>query len=256
MRSIEHLFDTERVDPELAQIVERIRPTVLSGERTLPVPEALARVFPLGGLARGSRLSLRGTGAASVCMATIAEASKAGSWVAVVGVGAWGWAAAARAGWSLERSVFVTEPPVGQWGTVVAALVDAVDIVVVDPTHQVAAADARRLAARSRERGAVVVDLAVDDGRRRFRWPTEPDLTLTVESRSWSGLEAGHGILGERVVRVSADGRRGAARARHVELVLGSSGSVVALDATEAVVTPAVTLAAPAPAGRHLRSVG
>src|SRR4051794_26339113 len=89
--------------PDLAAIIERIRPTVLSGERTLPVPEVLQSVFPLGGLARGSRLELRGTGAASITMQAVAEASRAGSWIAVVGVGAWGWSAAARAGWSLER---------------------------------------------------------------------------------------------------------------------------------------------------------
>ena len=45
-----------------------------------------------------------------------------------------------------------------------AALVDALDIVIVDPSHQVTASDARRLAARSRERGAVIVDLAAGSG--------------------------------------------------------------------------------------------
>ncbi|MFN8051947.1 MAG: hypothetical protein U0Q22_10945 [Acidimicrobiales bacterium] len=237
--------------PDLAALIERIRPTVLSAERTLPVPGALQGVFPLGGLARGSRLSLRGTGAASICMATVAEASRSGSWVAVVGVGAWGWAAAARAGWALERSVFVVEPPTSQWGTVVAALVDAVDVVIVDPSHQVTAADARRLAARSRERGAVVVDVTLDDGRRRFRWPTEPDLELTVESVSWSGLDVGHGSLSERVLRVSAVGRRGAARQRRVDAVMDARGSLT-LREPGAASGPMTA----APAGRHLRSVG
>lgn len=230
---------------ELSEIIERIRPTVLAAERTLTVHEALRPLFPLGGLARGSRLSLRGTGAASVCMATLAEASREGSWIAVVGVGAWGWSAAARAGWSLERSVFVVEPPVGQWGTVVAALVDAVDVVVVDPAHQVTAADARRLAARSRERGAVVVDVSVADGRRRYRWPTEADLTITVEPVAWEGLEAGHGVLGDRVVRVNGGGRRGAARQRGVDLRIGSDGSLSPVPEPEE-----------ARAARHLRSVG
>lgn len=236
---------SEATATDLAAIIERIRPTVLSGERTLPVPDVLGSLFPLGGLARGSRLSVRGTGAAGMCMAALAPASKEGSWVAVVGIGAWGWAAAVRAGWSLERSVFVAEPSTSQWGTVVAALVDAVDVVIVDPSHQVSATDARRLAARSRERGAVVVDLAVDDGRRRFRWPTEADLTLTVESLSWGGLEVGHGVLAERRMRVSADGRRGAARSRQVELVSDVTGALTAIEPS---VVP--------PGSRHLRSVG
>lgn len=251
MRRIEQVFDTGVVTEELAGVtddptpaldalIERLRPTVLSGERTLPVPEVLAGLFPLGGLARGTRLALRGTGAASVCMATLAGASREGSWIAVVGVGAWGWSAAARAGWSLERSVFVSEPPTSQWGAVVAALVDAVDVVVVDPCHQVTATDARRLAARSRERGAVVVDVALDDGRRRFRWPTEADLTMTVEPVSWSGLEPGHGILSDRVLRLSAEGRRGAARVRRAEIAIDATGSLTARTA---------------PVRAHLRSV-
>jgi len=235
---------------ELAALIEQIRPTVLSGERVLPVTSALQPVFPLGGLARGSRVALRGTGAASVCMATLAEASREGSWVAVVGVAAWGWAAAARAGLRLERTVFVAEPPPGQWGTVVAALVDAVDVVVVDPTHQVTASDARRLAARSRERGSVIVNVALDDGRRRFRWPSDPDLTLSVQTLSWTGLEAGHGALGDRVVGIEADGRRGAARARRVEVLISAGGVVVEhVPAAGAPGERAATV-------RHLRSVG
>lgn len=237
-----------RAGIELQEVIDRIRPTVLSAERILPVAEPLRPVFPLGGLVRGSRLSLRGNGAASMAMQATAAASREGSWIAVVGVGAWGWAAAVQAGWALERSVFVTEPPTSQWGTVVAALVDAVDVVIVDPTHQVTATDARRLAARARERGSVVVDVALDDGRRRFRWPTESDLTLTVESVVWSGLEVGHGVLGERRVRVSASGRRGAARPRRAELVVDAAGGVSAVPTVEPVVA--------APAGRHLRSVG
>ncbi len=186
--------DAERASTDLRAVIERIRPTVLSAERVLSVPEPLRPVFPLGGLSRGSRLSLRGTGAASIAMHAVASAS--------------------REGWSLERSVFVVEPPASQWGTVMAALVDAVDVVIVDPAHQVTASDARRLAARSRERGAVVVDVALDDGRRRYRWPTESDLVLTVEPVDWDGLEVGHGLLGDRLVRVTSEGRRGAARPR------------------------------------------
>ena len=253
--------DAERASTDLRAVIERIRPTVLSAERVLSVPEPLRPVFPLGGLARGSRLSLRGTGAASIAMHAVAPASREGSWVAVVGVGAWGWAAAARAGWSLERSVFVVEPPASQWGTVMAALVDAVDVVIVDPAHQVTASDARRLAARSRERGAVVVDVALDDGRRRYRWPTESDLVLTVEPVDWDGLEVGHGLLGDRLVRVTSEGRRGAARPRSVNLLLDARSVLREHH-------PGGALAGPnergqnergernAPGGRHLRSVG
>lgn len=230
------MFDTGRVSDEpaanlaaLAELTERIRPTVLSAERTLPVAEPFRELTPLGGIARGSRLSLRGRGSAGLAMTLLAEASRAGSWIAVVGIGAWGWAAAARAGWSLERSVFVVEPPTSRWATTVAALVDAVDVVVVDPLHQVTAADARRLVARSRERGSVIVDVAIDDGRRRYRWPTDADLALTVDRSRWTGLEEGHGMLAHHDLRVVAGGRRGASRPREVAVRI-DDGRPVPLD--------------------------
>lgn len=228
---------------ELAALIDKIRPTVLSGERTLEVPESLQSLFPLGGLARGSRVRIGGPGSASVCMAIVSEASRRGSWVAVVGVGAWGWSAAARAGLRLDRSVFVTPPPTSQWGTVVAALVDAVDVVIVDPTHQVTTSDARRLAARSRERGSVIIEVVVEDGRRRFRWPSDPDLGLMVETVSWTGLGQGHGTLGDRWMSVVASGRRGAAKTRRADVLISADGVVVS---------------APNPPDgpRHLRSVG
>lgn len=239
--------------PDLRAVIDRIRPTVLAGERTLPVTEPLQPLCPLGGLARGSRVSVRGTGAASLAMHLASAASAAGSWTAIVGVGSWGWAAAARAGWSLERSVMIAEPPTSQWGTVVAALLEAVEIVVVDPTHQVTASDARRLTARSREQGAVIVDLAVADGRRRYRWPTDADLVLTAATVDWEGLADGHGLLTDRRLQVSAGGRRGAARATTVDLVVGAAGWLAA--ATPATEPVPMTQHSSA-TRRHLRSVG
>ncbi|NLA37165.1 MAG: hypothetical protein GX868_15965 [Actinobacteria bacterium] len=261
----------------LAEIAERIRPTVLAAEQTLAVPEALSELFPLGGIVRGSRVSLRGAGATSLCMAMLAEASQQGSWIAVVGVAPFGWAAAVRSGWNLQRCVFVDEPPAAQWGTVLAALVDALDIVVTDPAQQVGAAEARRLAARSRERGSVIVDLALgrtlgggpapgdpvpggpvlgdeaqradkrtSAGRSRSRWPIESDLTLTAHTNGWAGLGVGEGLLGERDLRVEAIGRRGAGRPRAVDLTVGVDGSLFRREPADAVGVER----------RHLRSVG
>ncbi|MCB1283239.1 MAG: hypothetical protein M9952_02905 [Microthrixaceae bacterium] len=249
----------ERPAPALAEIVERIRPTVLAAERTLPVPAAMRDLFPLGGVARGSRLCIRGAGASSLCMATLAEASREGSWIAVVGGESWGWAAAARAGWKLQRCIVVDEPPVSRWGTVVAALVDAFDLVVVDPTHQVSAADARRLVARSRERAAVLIDVAVPDGRRRFRWPTEAELTLQVDTTTWDGLGAGAGMLGRRQVTVSSVGRRGAARPRRVELSIAPDGALAVLEGafeTSVSASASASETSAAPANRRLRAAG
>ena len=244
----------------LAEIAERIRPTVLAAEQTLDVPEPLDELFPLGGITRGSRVSLRGAGATSLCMAMLAEASRQGSWIAVVGVASFGWAAAARGGWNLQRCVFVDEPPASQWGTVMAALVDALDIVVTDPAHPVGATEARRLAARSRERGSVIVDLALEAGldgggagRTRSRWPAEADLTLTAHTNGWSGLGVGTGLLGERALRVEAIGRRGAGRPRTIEVSVGTDGSVLRRCRADGGV---VADPAASSARRHLRSVG
>jgi len=208
----------------LAELHQRIRPTVLAAERTLPVPAALAPLFPVGGLVRGSSLALNGPGATSVALSLLAELTRTGSWVAVVGLGSLGWAAAADAGVVLRRTVAVTQPPLSQWAVVVAALVDAVDVVVVDPRHQVRATDAHRLAARARERGTVMMRLTVPDGARRFRWPSEADVAITAQSR-WSGLRSGWGSLEPVSLRLTPSGRRGRPVAP-VEVVIGPAGSV------------------------------
>jgi hypothetical protein len=128
----------------------------------------------------------------------------------------------------------IGEPPVQRWATVAAALVESFDLVVIDPTHQVSAADARRLAARARERGAVVVHLCVEDGRRRYRWPTQPDHTVEASSVRWSGLGDGHGHLRECRITVSAGARRGGAQ-RELTVVRGVDGSLVELVETAVV---------------------
>ena len=119
---------------------------------------------------RGSVTVVEGDGAAtSLALALVAGPSAAGSWTAVVGCPGLGLAAAAEAGVALERLALVAEPEPGDWAGVVAALVGAVDVVVVGPTHRVRAADARRLAARARERGTVLVQLPTARGRSQTR---------------------------------------------------------------------------------------
>ena len=77
------------------------------------------------------------------------------------------------------------------------------------PVAGCAPADARRLAARARERGSVLVRR----GRPR-RWPEAADVSLTVTSTTWEGLGQGHGHLRARRAVVEAGGRRGRRRAR------------------------------------------
>ena len=205
----------------LQDIAARARPVALAREHVLPVLEPLQRVLP-DGLRRGSTVAVGD--ATSLALALIAGPSAAGSWAAAVGVSNLGLAAASELGVALDRFVVVAEPPHDAWATVVATLVDALDIVLVRARHRVRGNDARRLIARARERGNVLVVLG--DG-----WPEAPDVHLHITRAEWQGIGDGHGYLQARRITVEAAGRRGAARPRCVDLWLpAAGGGVVAVD--------------------------
>jgi hypothetical protein len=92
--------------------------------------------------------------------------------------------------------------------------------------HPVRAADGRRLVARTRERGAVLVQVG---GARPTGdlWPEGADVALRVVQATWEGLGEGHGHLRARRVTVEAGGRREAARTRRAELWLPSADGTV-----------------------------
>lgn len=175
-------------------------------------------------------MSVGGDAATSLALALLAGPSAAGSWVAVVGLPTLGLAAAAELGLSLERLVLVREPSPSSWSSVVAALVGAFDVVLLAPTHSVRTADARRLAARSRERGSVLVQVG-----REARSALECDVHLATGQVQWQGLDRGHGHLQTRRVQIEASGRRRAARSRQVDLLFDNAGCI-------AVVEPAATV--------------
>jgi hypothetical protein len=126
---------------------------------------------------------------------------------------------AAGLGISLERLALVPDPG-DRWPAVAAALVDAVDIVLIRAPDRCRPVDARRLAARARERGAVLVPVGAG-------WPEGADLRLTVTADAWQGLGEGHGHLRSRPAWVAAVGRGAATRERRVRLWLpGPTGAV------------------------------
>jgi len=213
----------------LADVADRIRPTTLAREQRLPVLPALEALVP--GLRRGSTLSVDGPAATSLALAMAAGPSQDGAWVAAVGFPSLGLLAAAELGVALERLVLVADPGradggAAVWPAVVAALVDAFEVVLVHAGERVRAADGRRLVARTRERGAVLVQVG---GTRptRSTWPEGADVALTVADATWEGLGEGHGHLRARRVTVEAGGRRDAARARRAELWLPSADGEV-----------------------------
>jgi hypothetical protein len=236
---------SSRPVPTLAEVGRAIRPVALARDQVLPVAGGLQALVPDGGLVRGSVTRVAGDRAAtSLALALVAGASAAGSWTVVVGCPDLGLAAAADAGLALERLALVAEPPPAEWAGVVAALIGAVDVVVVGPTHRVPAADARRLAARARERGTVLVQLPTSRPASRPSRPgLEADLSLIVVDARWEGVGRGHGHLQARRIAVEVGGRRRAGRLRRVELWCPDVEGAVAP------VTPTVVSAPPAFAG-------
>ncbi|GIF05736.1 hypothetical protein Asi03nite_32740 [Actinoplanes siamensis] len=147
-------------------------------------------------------------GGTSLMLALLAAASRAGSWCAVVGLPALGALAAAESGIALERLALVPEPG-SDWPTVVAALIDGVDVVVTAVPGAVSGTVVSRLAARARQRGCVLVPFGDWAGA---------DVTLQVSSGRWEGLGDGWGRLRRREVTVLANGRGAAARPRELTL--------------------------------------
>lgn len=169
-------------------------------EKVLPVGDGLAALFPHGGLRRGSTVVARGS--ITVLLALLAEATEQGSWAAVVGMPELGLLAAAELGVAIER-VAVVPKPGAEFGAVVAALLDGMDIVAVEPGPALAPQLARRLSARARNRGSVIVSCAP--------WPAA-DLELICGAATWDGLGPGHGHLTTCALPVQARGRGAAAR--------------------------------------------
>jgi len=147
-------------------------------------------------------------GSTSLLLALLSAASRSGSWCAVVGMPALGALAAAESGIALDRLAFVPNPG-PEWPTVVAALIDGMDLVVVAVPGPVAPTLASRLAARVRQRGCVLVPYG--------NW-AGADVTLQVTRGRWEGLGAGHGRLRRREVTIIARGRGAAARPKELTM--------------------------------------
>lgn len=234
-----------------------------SDERVLPVLAPLARLLPAGGLRRGSTVAVSGgPGAGSLLVALLAEASVDGAWVGVIGRPELGVVAAAEAGLRLDRLALVPHPG-RDLVAVAAALLDGLDLVVLagarragtaqsgagrtEPDRAGAdrtgagwagagragaglpAADRQRLAARARQRGAVLLSLDP--------WPAA-DLQLSCTDARWHGLghgrSGGAGRLRSRQLRVHLRGRGLAPGGAEAELLLPAPGGGMAPAAADA----------------------
>lgn len=188
-------------------------PDPAGAHRVLPVLPELSGLLPGRGLRRGSTVAVVSgrparSGGTSLVLGLLAEASRSGSWCAVVGVPTFGAVAAADVGIALDRLALVPHPG-PEWATVVAALIDGVDVVVAAVPETVTASVASRLAARARQRGSVLVPYG--------RWEGA-DVTLQVMRGVWEGLGQGRGRLRRREVTISARGRGAAARPKEIKV--------------------------------------
>ena len=173
----------------------------------MAVPPPLAPILPEG-LRRGGTTVV--TGSTSLVLAVLAHACAGGAWAAVVGQPTIGLLAAAQAGVSLDRLAVVPRPGL-EAPTVVAALLDGVDVVVVGPEAALTDTERRKLSARARDRGSVLLS-TVD-------WPGA-SVVLTVESGRWTGVDAGEGRLRTHEIRLVRTGRGSAAVPRALDLTL------------------------------------
>lgn len=186
--------------------------------QVLPVLSGLSGLLPAGGLRRGSTVAVHGS--TSLLLALLAEATAAGSWAAVVGLPDLGVVAAGELGVEVSRLALVPRPG-AEFASVAAALLDGVDLVAVGPGTPApgrSGQTARRLSARARHRGAVLLSLGP--------WPGA-EVELRCAGGRWSGLDGGYGYLRQRQVAVTTVGRGATARPTGTDLLLPASGGAV-----------------------------
>ena len=192
----------------------RSRLGVPTARAPLPVAPSLLPLFADGGVVRGRTVACTGDAALSVALAVSAATTRAGSWLAVVGVPHLGVGAAVEAGVAIERLVLV-QPPMAsrEWVTTVAALVEGFDVLIVAPPASLTEHDARRLQSRIVARQSVLLVVNVpgalsSPGSRTASRVFAADLDVHADTVSWSGIERGGSHITQRLVHVRVGGRR------------------------------------------------
>lgn len=178
--------------------------------RILPVVPELAPLLPWpSGIRRGATVAA--VGSTSLVMTLLAAGMTQGAWAAVVGLPTFG-ALAAGQDFTipLQRLALVPEPG-PDWPTVVSALIDGVDLVVVAAPAQTSSTVTRALMSRARQKGCVLLPTTAWNGC---------DLAIERLDGRWSGLGQGRGRLRQHTVTLRAHGRGRAGRPRIIETLL------------------------------------
>ncbi|MTE23799.1 hypothetical protein [Microbacterium sp. ZXX196] len=221
----DHTADLVRLRTQISQMQRRT-----ARVDALPVADALAPLFPEGGLRPGAAYVLPDS--AALVLALLGAASREGSWAAVIGMPDLSAEAAEGYGVVPARLALIPDPG-ERWLQAVSSAAEVFPLVTVRAPRAATPAETARAAARLRDRGSVL--LVVGD------WHGA-DTTLALSSPEWRGLERGHGLLASRAVTLTASARR-APRPRTARVLLpGPTGGVE-------------RLAPPATARGHLRAV-
>lgn len=187
----------------------------------------LAALIPGGCLRPGGTVEVSaGVGHLSVLLRLLSEPTARGAWAAVIGLPSINAHAAVECGVAIERLALIPDPGTS-WLDVTAALLDAVDLVVLNPPHECRPSDARRLLARARQRRSVLI--LIDGGGNRGPrnrpprrlWPEPADILFTPLHSQWWGVEQGRGCLTQATISVGTSGRRLNGPARRGRLQIG-----------------------------------
>lgn len=202
----------------LTDVALRALPSALIQSDLLPVNPAFAELIGGAGLRRGTTVVVHGgdvPGATSLLLGLLAGPSLDGAWCAIVGAPELGILAASELGVALDHLLLVPEPG-RRLAQVAAVLLEACDVVCLRLSAPLATTESRRLAAKARERRAVLVvatggaaSLAVPRGL-ASTWSEMPDLRLAVLASRFTGTGNGSGRVEAHLLEVVARRRRAA----------------------------------------------
>ncbi|MEV0649934.1 hypothetical protein AB0I28_32225 [Phytomonospora sp. NPDC050363] len=175
-----------------------LAPTRDTGTRHLPVGEGLDAVLPWRGLRRGSTVAVAaGIGSTSLLLSLLAGPASAGAWCAIVGHDGLSAPAIAEAGLDADRLALI--PDAGTvLGDVVSALLDGLDVVAVHAPRGLPTSIGRRLAAKARKVGGVLLPFGTPIGQ-----VARADAILEPVASRWAGLGQGRGRLRGREIDVA-----------------------------------------------------
>lgn len=209
---------TSALPPSLRELAEKIRPVTWAQENRFVLEGQLGELLG-GGVQAGSVLSCEGTGSSSFALLLATQLAGEQRWTAIVGAEEISPAAAIDMGLSPLRTAYIqsTSRP----ADVVAALLGLIDVVVLDARLDLHSSQIRRLQARLREKGSVLIVLQPDVFRSGKALSTRSslanwsaDISFQTSGWQWEGIGKGHGYLQVRRARLQKSGRRQANRFR------------------------------------------